>query len=196
MKNLPSSSTYAFWLAILRLYTGAFWLMHGIPKFTQSETFMPPNGMMVNFLNDAVSHNSGPYQAFLTQTVLPNINLFAELVRLGEVMAGALLVFGFFTRFGGIVGVLLALNYLSAKGGLMHLSVWSGIDSTALVLSFINVVLPTGRYLGVDALMGRRSRVVTVAPGMAVPAAPRAANGVQAEFVDEQPLTGPTAPRT
>lgn len=188
--KLPTSSTYAFWLAIVRIYAGAFWLMHGIPKFTQSDSFMPPNGMMVNFVNNAVLHTNGPYQTFLTHVVLPNINLFAELVRLGEVVAGSLLFLGLFTRVGGIMGVLLALNYLSAKGGLGHLVVWSGIDSTALVLSLISVVLPTGRVLGIDALLGRRTVVVT--PVVAAPSSP---NAVPAEFVDEKPLTGPTAPK-
>ena len=190
MKQLPSSSRYAFWLAILRLYAGAFWLMHGIPKFTQSQTFMPPNGMIVAFLNSAITNTSGPYQAFLTNVVLPNIGVFAELVRLGEVVTGALLFFGFFTRLGGFIGMLLAINYLTAKGGIAHLSSWSGLDAAAFMLSAINLVLPTGRYLGVDALLGRSvpQRVTPVAVG-----AP-ATSGVRAEFVDEPPMTGPTAP--
>lgn len=178
--KLPSATSYAFWLSIIRLYAGAFWLMHGIPKFTQSVTFMPPTGMMTTFLNTAISNTHGPYQAFLTYVVLPNSTIFAEFVRLGEVVAGALLLLGFFSRLGGVIGVLLAINYLSAHGGLNHLSVWSGIDSTALVLSAINVVLPTGQMLGVDALLSRVKRIA--------PSAPRAV------FVDEPPMTGPTAP--
>ncbi len=179
--RLPSSSTYGFWLAILRIYAGAFWLMHGIPKFTQSQDFMPPTGFMMQFVNNAVANTSGPYQQFLTNVVLPNASLFAELVRLGEVVAGCLLLLGFFTRLGGLIGVLLALNYLSAKGGLAHLSVWSGLDAAAFALSAVNLVLPTGRVLGVDALLGRSRRV---------DATPKA----QAVFVDEPPMAGPTAP--
>ena len=53
--KLPSSSTYAFWLALFRIYAGAFWLMHGIPKFTQSQDFMPPNGAMTQFSTDRSS---------------------------------------------------------------------------------------------------------------------------------------------
>ena len=180
--RLPSSSTYGFWLAILRIYAGAFWLMHGIPKFTQSQDFMPPTGFMMQFINNAVANTNGPYQHFLTTVVLPNASLFAELVRLGEVITGCLLLLGFFTRLGGLLGVLLALNYVSAKGGLSHLSVWSGLDAAALALSAVNFVLPTGRVLGVDALLGRRRR------------ADRAQAKAQAVFVDEPPMTGPTAP--
>lgn len=183
--KLPGSRTYAFWLAILRLYAGAFWLMHGIPKFTQSESFMPPSGFIVQFLNSAIVNTSGPYQAFLTKIVLPNIGFFAELVRLGEVVTGALLLLGFYSRFGGIIGMLLALNYLTAKGGVGHLSTWGGLDAAAFALSAINVLLPTGRFLGIDALLAAfRGR------GARAPSRAR----VQAEFVEEPPMSGPSAP--
>lgn len=181
--KLPSSSTYGFWFAILRLYTGAFWLMHGIPKFTQSADFMPPTGMMVGFLSTQINHVSGPYQSFLMHVVLPNAWFFANLVRLGEVVAGSLLLLGFFTRFGGLIGALLALNYISSKGGLAHLSVWSGLDSTAFVLSMMSLILPTGRVLGIDGLLAHLRR----------PSAARSP-GQQAVFVDEPPVAGPHAP--
>ena len=179
--KLPSSSTYAFWLAIFRIYAGAFWLMHGIPKFRDSAAFMPPTGMMQNFINDAITHTTGPYQWFLSYIVLPNASLFAELVRLGEVATGILLFLGLFTRGGALIGILLSLNYLSAKGGLMHLSVWSGLDSVALVLSMINFVLPTGLVFGVDGLLARSRNA-------------KSAAGQAAVFVEEPPMRGPTAP--
>jgi len=179
--KLPSSRTYAFWLSLFRIYTGAFWLMHGIPKFLNSQDFMPPSGMMTQFLNGQIAHNSGFYQSFLTNVVLPNAWFFANLVRLGEVVTGCLLLLGFYTRLGGFIGVLLALNYISAKGGLAHLSVWSGLDSAALVLSLLNLVLPTGRMLGVDGLLARLRR-------------PRRAEEPSVVFVEEPPMTGPTAP--
>ncbi len=179
--RLPSPSTYAFWLALLRIFAGAFWLMHGVPKFTQSQDFMPPNGAIVQMLNDSVAHTSGPYRQFLVSTVLPNISIFAELVRLGEVVAGCLLLLGFFTRLGGLIGVVLAFNYLSAKGPLTHTTAWSGLDAAAIVLSAINLVLPTGRFLGIDGLLALARR-------------PAARATQQAVFVDEPPMTGPSAP--
>lgn len=179
--KLPSSSTYALWLALFRIYAGAFWLMHGIPKFLHGEEFMPPNGAMMQFLNQQISNTSGPYQGFLVHVVMPNATLFAELVRLGEVVTGCLLLLGFYTRFGAFIGMLLAFNYLTAKGGLAHLSVWSGLDSAAFVLSALNFVLPTGRVLGVDGLLWRLRRKPEPAMAGAV-------------FVEEPPMTGPTAP--
>jgi uncharacterized membrane protein YphA (DoxX/SURF4 family) len=137
----------------------------------------------VQFLSQQISHVNGPYQSFLTSVVLPNAWIFANLVRLGEVIAGCLLLLGFYTRLGGFIGVVLALNYITAKGGLAHLSVWSGLDSTAFVLSFVSLILPTGRMLGIDGVLShlRRRRVP-------------AAQQPQAVFVEEPPMTGPTAP--
>lgn len=177
--KLPSATSYGFWLAVFRIYTGAFWLMHGIPKWTQSASFMPPNGLMTQFLNDAITHTTGPYQWFLSDVVLKNAWLFAEVVRTGEVMAGVLLFFGLFSRWGGAIGVLLSLNYLSASGGLMHLRYWDTINSAALVLSFMNVVLPTGLVLGIDGMFARGKG---------------GTGATKAVFVDEPPMTGPTAP--
>ncbi|HVA29172.1 MAG TPA: TQO small subunit DoxD [Candidatus Baltobacteraceae bacterium] len=177
--KLPSATSYAFWMAIFRLYVGAFWLMHGIPKWTQSASFMPPNGLMTQFLNAQISNTIGPYQWFLTTVVLPNAWFFADMVRTGEVVTGLLLFFGLFSRWGGVIGVLLSLNYLSASGGLAHLRYWDTINSAALVLSLMNVVLPTGLVFGIDGLLARRK--TANAPAKAV-------------FVDEPPMTGPTAP--
>jgi uncharacterized membrane protein YphA (DoxX/SURF4 family) len=178
--KLPSSATYGWWLALFRIYAGVFWLMHGIPKFINSDQFMPPNGFMPQFIKQQIASTSGPYQSFLANVVLPHAGVFAELVRLGEVVTGCLLLFGFYTRLGGLIGIVLALNYLSAKGGLAHLSGWSGEDAAAFVLSALNLVLPTGRVLGVDSLLWRLRRKPEPAPA--------------AIFVEEPPMTGPTAP--
>ena len=189
--KLPASGTYAFWLAILRIYVGATWIIHGVSKFTESATFMPPTGFIVDFIGKSVASTSGPYHDFLLNTVQPNISIFAELVRLGEVLAGCALLLGIFTRVGGFVGVLLALNYMAAKGELGSAMGWTSLDAAMVVLSAVNLVLPTGRMLGIDALLRRRRRAavaVPVQPAVRVPS-------VEAEFVEEQPLAGPTAPK-
>jgi uncharacterized membrane protein YphA (DoxX/SURF4 family) len=179
--KLPSSSVYAFWLAILRVYTGAFWLMHGIPKFTESQDFMPPGGKMLGLVNNAVASTHGPYHAFLSAVVVPNATLFAELVRVGEVVTGCLLFLGIFTRLGATIGLLMALSFLGAKSGVTEFGFWSGLDFVTLVLCAVNLVLPTGLVLGIDGLLARfRGKPQ-----------PRAQ---QAVFVDEPPMTGPTAP--
>jgi uncharacterized membrane protein YphA (DoxX/SURF4 family) len=177
--NLPSSRVYGGWLAIVRILTGIIWLIHGIPKFLHSDEFMPPNGFIVNYLQQGLSRTVGPYHDFLVNVVQPNLPIFAELVRLGEVCVGLSLVLGALTRLGGVFGIFLTLNYMSARGGLDTFNAWSSVDACMMLLSAINLVLPTGRLFGIDRFFMRRS----------APKAP-----VVAEFVPERPLDRPAAP--
>ncbi len=178
--KLPSSRVYGGWLALARFLTGGIWLIHGVPKFLNSAQFMPPTGVFATYLQNGVAKTRGPYHDFLVNTVTPNAALFAELVRFGEVCVGILLLLGLFSRLGGLVGILLPLNYLAARGGLGTLSEWSSIDGCLMLLSALSFVLPTGRVAGLDALSLRPSVGRTT---------------VVAEVVPERPLDGPTAPR-
>jgi uncharacterized membrane protein YphA (DoxX/SURF4 family) len=156
---MASHWTYAGWFTVLRVYAGLFWLSHGIPKFLNSASFMPPAGFMPQMVQKAIMAQSGFYHDFLLNVVTPNINVFAELVRLGEVLAGCSLLLGVFTRFGGVAGCFLALNYIAAKGGFSTWETIGSIDAAAFMLSFMMVVVPAGRVAGVDALLTRRPRV-------------------------------------
>ncbi len=178
--NLPSSRTYAGWLAIVRILTGAIWLIHGIPKFLHSDKFVPPNGAIVTYVQNGIAKTTGPYHDFLVNVVQPHVGLFAELVRLGEVCVGFSLFVGVLTRVGALLGILLPLNYMAARGALTTVSGWGTLDAALLLLSAISLVLPTGRTAGIDALFARRAN--RNAP-------------VVAEFVPEPPLDRPTAPR-
>lgn len=180
MKSLPSSSTYAVWLGVFRIATGVLWVAHALPKFTHSETFMPPTGFVTNYIQNGLPATTGFYHDFLANIVQPNLMLFAELVRFGELLTGIALVIGSWTRLGGLVGIFLPLNYLAARGHLLSNATLQSVDFTLLVLSAISLVLPTGRALGIDALLARRTR--------------RATSSVRAEFVPEPPLDKPTAP--
>jgi uncharacterized membrane protein YphA (DoxX/SURF4 family) len=179
VKNLPSSSTYAVWLAFVRVLTGVMWLAHGISKFTRSAEFMPPNGLITTYVTRGLQNSTGFYHVFLVNVVQPNLSLFAELVRLGEVLVGVSLVLGALTRVGGLFGVLLTLNYIAAHGHILSTTTLQSLNFGLLVLSAISLVLPTGRVLGIDGFFIRSKRSPTT---------------VRAEFVKEPPMKGPTAP--
>ncbi len=165
------------WLLIFRLYAAVFWLVHGLPKFLNPTMFMPPGGFMGQMIAHASQTSTGFYHDFLVNVVTPNIGLFAELVRLGEVLTGISLLLGFLTPLGGIVGCFLALNYLAAAGELRSLTGLSTLNAAAFALSFFCIVLPVGRIAGIDALLVRKPN----------------RRAVKAEFVDE-PMAGPRAP--
>jgi uncharacterized membrane protein YphA (DoxX/SURF4 family) len=156
--NLRTHWSYAIWFAALRCYAGLFWLSHGIPKFLTAQMFMPPSGYMPMAVNKAVQSQTGFYHDFLVSVVVPNISLFAELVRLGEVLVGCSLLLGIFTRFGGLVGCFLALNYMALNGEFASWTTIGTLDAAAFVLSFLMIVIAAGRVAGVDALLHRATR--------------------------------------
>ncbi len=192
--TLPSSRTYGFWIAIARIAAGIIWLGHGVPKFTHADQFVPPTGVIVPYVTQAIAVTSGPYHTFLVNFVQPNVGLVAEFVRLGEVLVGCSLFFGLLTRLGALGGVFLTLNYIAAHD-IAKLGSWTGIDGTTFVLSALFVVLPAGRVLGVDALLGRKRKTVVVSGAQPAAAAPASATA-RVEFVDEPPMAGPTAPKS
>jgi len=117
---------------------------------------MPPAGFMPMAIAQAVRSNTGFYHDFLLNTVTPNLPIVAELVRLGEVLVGLSLVFGFLTRLGALGGIFLTINYYLLNNPLLTFGSIGTLDVATLALSAINFVLPTGRVLGVDALLGRK----------------------------------------
>ncbi len=124
------------WLVIIRIYTGIFWLIEGIEKFTDPASFLPPKGFMSEFLQKAMLHSGFLYHDFLASIVFPNIGTFAQLVRFGEVLTGVSLLLGLFTRLGGGGGAFLALNYLLARGILGTLDGYASFDAVVLALFF------------------------------------------------------------
>jgi uncharacterized membrane protein YphA (DoxX/SURF4 family) len=54
------------------------------------------------------------YKAFVEETVLTNVPLFANLTALGEAVAGTLMVLGLFNGVGAVTALLLTLNYGTA----------------------------------------------------------------------------------
>jgi uncharacterized membrane protein YphA (DoxX/SURF4 family) len=176
--KLPSSRTYAGWLALVRMLTGAIWLIHAIPKFLHGDKFLPPNGFFVTYLQRGIATTTGPYHDFMAAIVVPNAAIFAQLVRFGELLVGISLFLGLFTRLGGLFGIVLPLNYMAVRGAIGTLSGWGSPDASLALLCAISLILPTGRVLGFDALATPRARQ----------------RPVVAEVVPERPLDGPHAP--
>jgi len=152
------SDIYARWLAIFRIYTGIFWLLHAIPKFTEPAAFLPPAGFMPQMIQKSLGSMTGFYHDFLANTVLPNVGLFAQLVRCGELLVGISLVLGLLSRLGGLGGVFLALNYMLAKNAFGAPDGYAGLDFVAAVISFFNIVLPTDARWALGAASFRARR--------------------------------------
>jgi uncharacterized membrane protein YphA (DoxX/SURF4 family) len=107
--------TTAQGLALVRIGLGLSFLMSAFTK-TMGGWFAGNTEMLTGFINKNLEAAFPPYATFLEETVLPNAGLFAQLVVLGEWVAGISLTFGLLTRLGAIMCVWLAGNYLLAKG--------------------------------------------------------------------------------
>ena len=137
---------------------GAFWLIHGIQKFTDAGWATPGVGTCATFLKHMSADTSGPYHDFISSVVLPNVQVFAHLVEWGETLVGVSLMLGLLTRLGGGGGVFLALNYWLAKGAYSHFEGYTNFDFLVMILSFLNVVLPTAATSGIDGVLAARRR--------------------------------------
>ncbi len=137
-------------LVILRLYVGVVFLVAALPKVQRD--FAPG---LLGFLEQVALQRGHPfYQRFVQDIVLPNVPVFSELVRWGELLVGATLIVGLLTRFSAAVVLVLALNYMFAKGAWF----WTPTsnDAALVAISLALLIGAAGRTLGLDALLARR----------------------------------------
>lgn len=186
--KLLSDRTYAFWLALVRIFMGIFWIAHALPKFTTG-FFMPPGGIFGKMAQSGAANSTGAYHDLLVNVVIPNIDVFANIVRFGEMLVGVLLLLGLLTRLGGLGGMLLLANYMLVQGEMSSLQGWTSLDGLAFAVCALNFVVPTGRMIGFDAFLARpKVEVVPPVRQQAAPSASTAAGApIHAEFVEEEP---------
>jgi len=142
-----------FWLVIIRELTGLYWLYFGVQKWSNY-------GWVEETLTSATLSNPIPlYREFLRNFVLPNWGLITVLQTVAETLAGLGLIFGFFSRLSGIVGVLMAagltitLGFSSSDFALVF---W--FYASSLILNVTVLLSDTGRIFGLDQLILRRFR--------------------------------------
>jgi thiosulfate dehydrogenase (quinone) large subunit len=92
------------------------------------------------------------YVPFLRDVVLPHAHLFSCLVAIGELLVGAALLAGLFTRLAAFVGLVMVGNFLLGHGdGLAA----NGTAPMAVMMLTMMATAP-GRTLGLDAALRGR----------------------------------------
>ena len=139
-------------IAVLRIYTGAFFAWHGFSKLQRDDFAAGVEG----FLNAQSGTTFSFYQSFVESVVLPNKAIFASLVAWGEFGVGIAMILGLATRYAAAAGALLVLNFWFAKGqgffdGTNHDAVW-------LVIFIVLGLIPAGRVAGLDDGLSDRLR--------------------------------------
>src|SRR4029450_12088389 len=106
--------TYLRYLSVLRVYVRCYLLQQGIRKFQRD---FPKGDWIGRQIGDIATLDLYPwYKAFLQNYVVPHSELFGYLVMLGEILVGACLLFGLFTRFSSGVGLFMLINYYLGPG--------------------------------------------------------------------------------
>lgn len=137
-------------LVVLRVYLGGVFLVASLPKLQHD--FTP---FLVGFLEQVTLERGHPfYREFVQQVVLPNAPVFAALVTWGELLVGVLLILGLFTRLSAVVALVLAVNYMFAKGAWFWTP--SSNDAAFAAISVALLIGAAGRTLGLDAFLAQR----------------------------------------
>jgi uncharacterized membrane protein YphA (DoxX/SURF4 family) len=101
-------------LGLIRMAFGLYFVVSALRKTTSGWLTSPES--MTAFIERNTEASTLFYRGFLESSVLPNADRFAQLVVLGEWVAGVCLLGGLLTRLGALSGMWLMLNYMLAKG--------------------------------------------------------------------------------
>ena len=137
-------------LVLLRLYLGVVFLLSALSKLGRD-----PSSDLPGFLQHrALETGHAFYRPFVESVLLPNSSVIASMVGWVEAFVGVTLIAGFATRFSAGLAMVLALNYMFAKGEWFW-TPWS-YDAAFLVIAVALLIGAAGRTLGIDAMLARR----------------------------------------
>jgi len=140
------------WLVLVRLYVGYVFFTSGLHKLGQGQGWMD---MLQGILKKWASETPHKwYASFLSHTVLPNHEVFAYLVSVGELLVGACLLLGLLTRLACFFGAVMNFNYLVAGGYAGPPSAL--VNQAFLVMEAAIFLAAAGRSFGIDQILHKR----------------------------------------
>jgi uncharacterized membrane protein YphA (DoxX/SURF4 family) len=132
-------------IALIRIGLGIEFLFWAWAKV--QEGWLNSGYAMARFLAADSGRAPDWYDYFLATMVLPNVDLFAQLVTFGELAAGLSLTFGILTRLGAVIGMWLVLNFMLMRG---VLGIDASIDRIFFLACLGCLVAAAGRVWGLD----------------------------------------------
>ncbi len=106
-------------LAIMRVGFGVFFIAEGLSKIGWMTDVTILLSRLRGWLEAAGSTPASRW--YLERIAIPGVDVFARLVPVGEVLAGAALVVGFYTPLAAFAAFFMALNFQVASGAVFHL---------------------------------------------------------------------------
>ena len=144
----------------VRVLVGAVWLNGAVEKLLNPE--FPQQFATSLEAGGFVSQAPPFFQDFMRGIVVPNAELFAQLMRLGELALGIALILGLLTNLAAIGSVALSIVIMLSQGG-VRLGTGLGapefltVNVLVALLSVVILLSAASKDLSVDALLARRS---------------------------------------
>jgi uncharacterized membrane protein YphA (DoxX/SURF4 family) len=143
------------WLA--RLFVGGMWYQQMLWKMPPTFTDNPDGSGGLRYWMGEMAQYAAfkPQGTLVNDLMLPHFQVFAFQVWAGETLIAVSLILGLFTRLGGLLGTLMAINLW--LGLYNRPNEWPWTYFFLILLNGFFLFLPAGRALGVDALIARKT---------------------------------------
>ena len=144
----------------VRVLVGALWLNGGIEKLLNPD--LPRQFADTLEVGGFVSQAPPFFRDFMQSTVVPNAELFAQLVRAGELTVGVALILGFLTNLAAVGSVALSILILLSGGG-VRLGTGLGapefvtINVLVALISLVILFSRAAKQVSLDSGLARRS---------------------------------------
>lgn len=144
----------------VRVLIGAVWLNGGVEKLLNPSF---PKQFAVSLQAGGFISQAPPFfQGFMQGYVVPNAELFAQLMRVGELTLGIALILGLFTNLAALGSIGLSAVILLSQGG-VRLGTGLGspefltINVIVALISVVIILSPGAKELSVDSRLAERS---------------------------------------
>jgi len=144
----------------VRVLVGALWLNGGVEKLLNPS--FPRQFADSLAAGGFVSQAPPFFRGFMQGTVVPNAELFAQLVRAGELTLGVALILGFLTNLAAVGSVVLSLSILLSAGGVrlgtgLGAPEFISINVLVALISLVILFSPAAKEVSLDSALAHRS---------------------------------------
>jgi thiosulfate dehydrogenase [quinone] large subunit len=144
----------------IRILVGAVWLNGGLEKLLNPA--FPRQFAASLEAGGFVSQAPPFFREFMLSTVVPNAELFAQLMRAGELTLGIALILGLLTNLAALGSIGLSIVIMLSQGGVrlgggLGAPEFLTINVVVALISLVILLSPAAKALSVDTALARRS---------------------------------------
>jgi uncharacterized membrane protein YphA (DoxX/SURF4 family) len=157
IKNSEQRTVQNIYMWLARFFVGGMWYQQMLWKMPPTFTDNPDgSGGLGYWMGEMVQYAAfKPHGSLVNNVMLPNFGFFAFQVWAAETFIAVSLLLGLFTRLGGFVATLMAINLWLGLYNRPH--EWPWAYFFLILLSGFFFIFRAGRALGLDALTAPRT---------------------------------------